>query len=207
MNSCWALASLSANHLPSILPKLFLKVVMFIIFIAILIASCSPAPLLFTLIQNLLTTAAQLARSLRSNHGSFIYLHHHSWAPQELMKMFFLLKWDKGSADIQCILACMRAAHMAAVIMWSLMTVSLKANFFFSEKIKSPRPYCHYNKHTLTVVGGPEPLSTLACFNLRPFEYKNIGLCQIQLFVKKIPLLFISSISCHHANDSSGVSK
>lgn len=146
MNSCWAQARLSANHLPSILPKLFLKVVMFIIFIAILIASCSsPARLLFTLIQNLLTTAVQLARSLYYNHGSFIYLHHHSWAPQELMKMFFLLKWDKGSVDIQCILACKCAAHMAAVIMWSLMTVSLIFNSFFSEKIKS-----HYNQHTCT---------------------------------------------------------
>lgn len=148
MNSCWAQAHLSANHLPSIL---FLKVVMFIISITILIASCSsPAPLLFTLIQNLLTTAVQLARSLYYNHGSFIYLHHHSWAPQELMKMFFLLKWDKGSAVIQCILAGMRAAHMAAFIMCSLMTVSLKVNSFFSEKIKSPRPYCHNSKHTYT---------------------------------------------------------
>lgn len=151
MNSCWAQARLSANHLPSLLPKLFLKVVMFIIFIAILIASCSsPAPLPFTLIQNLLTTAVQLARSLCYNQGSFIYLHHHSWAPQELMKMFFLLKWDKGSADIQWLLACTPAAHMAAVIMWSLMTVNLKVNSFFCEKIKSPRPYCHYNKHTYT---------------------------------------------------------
>lgn len=60
MNSCWAQALLSANHLPSILPKLFWKAVMFIIFIAILIASCySPAPLPFSVIPNLLTTAAR----------------------------------------------------------------------------------------------------------------------------------------------------
>lgn len=117
-------AELGPSYLPIASIYSALKAVMFTIFIAILIADIIPQLGCFsqqfkTCWQQQQAAERQRGISLFSEHSSFIYLHLHSPAPQELMKMLFSLQSDKGCA---CWPACVQHIWQQ-VTMWSLMRV------------------------------------------------------------------------------------